>query len=677
MTELSRRLLGLAFVAVLVAAPLWAGTITVPDDHPTIQQAINAATSGDTIHVRAGTYYEHVTIAKALTLEGEDRATTVIDGGGSGKTVISSAGGVTIRGLTITGGGTAEGTIQDAGLVIQNASNNVVENCVITQNGLNGIYVHQSSNMTIRGCEISFNNATTSYKGAIHFRYSSNATIEGNEIHSNAGNGYCGRSGSNANILRDNWFHDNGEQAVHIGHSSGLTVSDNLMESNQHGVVFDGGSSGTLVTQNVIRLNTGAAIRPYFYATGFTVVENLIEENAIGVRLDGRQGGQTYYHNDIIGNAEQVEFVNGFATNTWDSGYPGGGNYWSDYTGADAFSGPGQDVPGADDLGDTPHALSLYDPGSGDRDRYPLMSPRSGPTNAPPTADAGHDQSIHAGDEVFLNGSASFDDNTASADLFYAWSFTQLPEGSEAVLDGAETPTPRFVADLPATYVVQLVVTDEGELESTPDEVLISAENLPPTANAGDDQLAVTGTTVYLDGWASSDPESDPLGFAWSIDVSPAGSAAVLIAADTATPSLVPDLEGLYRVGLIVSDLIGPGTPDAVEITATTAEDYAEIKTQASAETVEELSPGQITTKGNQQAYLNFLSQAMLAIQEEDLDSAIHKLGQAIGRADGCVLRGVADGNGPGRDWITDCVMQPEVYWLLQDALQALVAVEP
>ncbi len=43
--------------------------------------------------------------------------------------------------------------------------------------------------------------------------------------------------------------------------------------------------------------------------------------------------------------------------------------------------------------------------------------------NAPPTADAGQDQSIHAGDEVFLNGSASFDDNTPSSALLYAWSF--------------------------------------------------------------------------------------------------------------------------------------------------------------------------------------------------------------------------------------------------------------
>ena len=297
--------------------------------------------------------------------------------------------------------------------------------------------------------------------------------------------------------------------------------------------------------------------------------------------------------------------------------------------------------------------------------------------NATPTADAGQDQSIHAGDEVFLNGGNSFDDNTPSSALLYSWSFSYLPAGSEAWLDGADTATPSFVADLPETYVVQLVVTDEGGLQSAPAEVVVSAENLPPTAHAGDDQLAVTGTTVYLDGSASSDPDYDSLEFAWSIHLSPAGSAATLVAADTAMPTLVPDVQGLYRIGLVVNDFIGPGWPDEVEITATTAEEFAEIKIEASSETIEELRPAEVTTKGNQRAHLNFLSQAMLAIQEGDLETARHKLGQALGRCDGCVLRGSPDGNGPGRDWITDCTAQTEVYPLLLDALEAIEPLEP
>ena len=41
-------------------------TIVVPDDYSTIQAAINAAATGDTVFVRNGTYYEHVTIDKSI-----------------------------------------------------------------------------------------------------------------------------------------------------------------------------------------------------------------------------------------------------------------------------------------------------------------------------------------------------------------------------------------------------------------------------------------------------------------------------------------------------------------------------------------------------------------------------------------------------------------------------------
>jgi hypothetical protein len=82
----------------------------------------------------------------------------------------------------------------------------------------------------------------------------------------------------------------------------------------------------------------------------------------------------------------------------------------------------------------------------------------------------------------------------------------------------------------------------------------------------------------------------------------------------------------------------------------------------------------EVTTKGNQTALGNFLTQAIAALQEEppDIDQAISKLDQAIARTDGCVLRGEPDGAGPGRDWITDCVDQESVYWLLKNALDAI-----
>jgi hypothetical protein len=60
--------------------------------------------------------------------------------------------------------------------------------------------------------------------------------------------------------------------------------------------------------------------------------------------------------------------------NVWDDGYPSGGNYWSDYTGADVKSGPNQDLPGSDGIGDTPYIID-----ANNTDRYPLMNPYGTP----------------------------------------------------------------------------------------------------------------------------------------------------------------------------------------------------------------------------------------------------------------------------------------------------------
>ncbi|MDH3647537.1 MAG: PKD domain-containing protein [Gammaproteobacteria bacterium] len=296
-----------------------------------------------------------------------------------------------------------------------------------------------------------------------------------------------------------------------------------------------------------------------------------------------------------------------------------------------------------------------------------------GNMNLAPTADAGPDQAIRAGDTVFLNGTASFDDNTASPALVYAWSFVSKPAGSNAVLSDVAHPEPDFLADLSGTYVVELVVTDEAGLPSAADQVQVSSDNLAPTAVAGNNQLVVTGTEVVLDGSDSSDPENDSLTYLWTLGPAPVGSLATLSTPDLVTAGLTPDIEGLYVVTLEVSDFIGPGIPDSLEITATTAEDFAEIQIESSGESVEVLDTAQVTTGGNQTAFINFLSQAMLAIQEEDPTEAIQKLEKSIARTDGCALRGAPDGNGPGRDWITDCTEQQQVYTLLTDALEALL----
>lgn len=290
-----------------------------------------------------------------------------------------------------------------------------------------------------------------------------------------------------------------------------------------------------------------------------------------------------------------------------------------------------------------------------------------------PTADAGPDQSIHAGDSVILDGSASDDDNTDPANLIYAWSFISYPsETAPEITPSATNPAKAsFVANMQGTYTVQLMVTDEAGRSGT-DEVVISSNNLAPTAEAGSNRLVIVGMQVTLDGSGSKDPNDDPLDFAWSLRV-PDGSSAILSKADTVNPSFIADVIGDFPVELVVSDFIGPGAPDTVVITASTAEDYSESRIISSGAVVAELTIDEVTSAGNQEAISKFLIQAVTAIQSDDTARAIQMLEHSLERTDGCTLRGEPDGNGPGRDWITVCTQQEVVYNQLLEALYALI----
>src|SRR5210317_1323816 len=67
----------------ILSSVVFAATIFVPGDYDTIQDAINASSTGDTVSVAAGTYYENIIFppSKTITLLSENGAElTVIEG---------------------------------------------------------------------------------------------------------------------------------------------------------------------------------------------------------------------------------------------------------------------------------------------------------------------------------------------------------------------------------------------------------------------------------------------------------------------------------------------------------------------------------------------------------------------------------------------------------------------
>ncbi|HSW08052.1 PKD domain-containing protein [Aquabacterium sp.] len=206
------------------------------------------------------------------------------------------------------------------------------------------------------------------------------------------------------------------------------------------------------------------------------------------------------------------------------------------------------------------------------------------PANTAPVAQAGPAQHVVAGTRVMLDGSASSD---ANGDLLaYTWTLSARPAGSLALLSGASTVQPSFLADRPGQYVATLVVSD-GQTSSYAATVTITASgvNSAPVANAGTAQQVGTGATVTLNGTASSDADLDPLFYSWTFTSRPAGSLAVLIDPNSSRPSFFADVSGNYVVALIVNDGKVNSAASRVTITAATA-NAAPVANAGAAQTV-------------------------------------------------------------------------------------------
>jgi hypothetical protein len=191
--------------------------------------------------------------------------------------------------------------------------------------------------------------------------------------------------------------------------------------------------------------------------------------------------------------------------------------------------------------------------------------------NQRPVANAGPDQQVEVATRVLLDGIASSDPENDP--INYQWRLISQPAGSAAVLETPMGRTASFIADQAGVYEVELQVRDNDSATGMSATVRITAiapvTNRPPIAHAGPDQQVEVGTSVVLDGSASSDPESDPISYQWMFISQPADSAAVLETPTQSSTAFVPDRLGSYQVQLQVRDNVNAvGEPDLVQITA-------------------------------------------------------------------------------------------------------------
>ncbi len=268
----------------------------------------------------------------------------------------------------------------DAGeVILANCTNVIIENQNLS-NSTAGIELGYSNNNTIT------NNTATKNTNGIHLWHSSNNTITNNTATNNT-NGIYLFYFSQDNIITNNTITntDNGIRLRYYSHSN--MISNNTVTNNTHGICLTYSSNNNTITNNTVTNNTH------------------------GIYLHSSSSNRIY-HNNFINNTHQAYDDTG--TNFWNTSYPAGGNYWSDYNGQDNYSGPNQDRAGRDGIGDTPY--TNLGGGAGARDNYPLMHP---PWYVPPhLADAPWPMFHH---DIYHSGAG---DCSGSNGPWEYWNFT-------------------------------------------------------------------------------------------------------------------------------------------------------------------------------------------------------------------------------------------------------------
>jgi parallel beta-helix repeat protein len=170
---------------------------------------------------------------------------------------------------------------------------------------------------------------------------------------------------SNFNI--SNLVLDNTDEAIQLLLSNYINIKNISITNNIFGVWFYF-SSNISITDCVISSNHFDGI--FLRGTSSNIFNNTISlNNRCGLSISSMSVNNQIYHNNFINNSDHV----GDGTNNgnrWDNGYPGGGNYWSDYTGVDLNKGPNQNIAGGDGIGDTVYVIDIDS-----QDNYPLMQP--------------------------------------------------------------------------------------------------------------------------------------------------------------------------------------------------------------------------------------------------------------------------------------------------------------
>lgn len=308
-----------------------------------LQQAIDNASAGDTLLLLAGIHSGPVTIKQTLTISGSEGA--VIQGDGEGRVVTIAAPDVTVSNLDIRGSGDSLATEDSGVFITKEGDRALIKNNTLTGN-LIGIYLKGPENaQIIDNTIIGSENPHVNDRGnGVQLWNTPGSVVAGNNI-------TLGRDGIFVNASQNNTFRNNIMHnlrfAIHYMYTHDSTVEGNqsrgnhvayaLMYSNKlevHANSSDGDRDRGLFlnfTNDSVFSNNqinGAEKCFFIYNANHNRIDNNLFANCdIGIHFTAGSEGNAVYDNAFVDNRTQVKYV-GTRYVEWSS--EGRGNFWSD-----------------------------------------------------------------------------------------------------------------------------------------------------------------------------------------------------------------------------------------------------------------------------------------------------------------------------------------------------------